>query len=471
MKLSRLIPKISMYDTTGLSRSVRRSLVMIIVGVVFGNVSFPITGGTALTGYIKALGASDFVYSILLATPFVSKFMQLVASYVLEKTQKRRELMIYVGLVSRLMWVPVALVPYFVPASEAMIRIWAILVLVLLLSCLGAFIDVSFNSVIADLIPMGIRGRYFATRQRMMMISGILSGFVISWILDTFTAGGSLVGYTIVFIIAGIFGATDVFCFIWVDFPAMKKPDPAEKKESMISMMGDVFANKQYMRIITLITIWTFAVNIAAPFYNVHMLGPMQMTYTEVNILSVILSNAGTFIFSGMWGGLMDRYGNKTVMRVFAVLVSLLPLLWIPTGPRIIFMVPIVQFLSGMLWPGVDLSVQNIYLNHAPVKNRTMYFAMYFCITQMIGVSLGYTVGGWLVDNVFLQLSQQWKLTVLGFEFNQYQLIFQLSGMLRMVVALLLLRTLPDGQDDVKPLAMLKDIMKHGLSQKNRINA
>jgi len=203
MKLEQLKSRFSMYDTTGLSRSVRRSLVMIIVGVVFGNVSFPITGGTALTGYIKALGASDFVYSVLLATPFVSKFMQLVASYVLEKTQKRRELMLYVGLVSRLMWIPVALVPYFVPANEAMVRIWAILVLVLLLSCLGAFIDVSFNSVIADLIPIGIRGRYFATRQRMMMISGILSGFVISWILDTFTVGGSLVGYTIVFIIAG----------------------------------------------------------------------------------------------------------------------------------------------------------------------------------------------------------------------------------------------------------------------------
>ena len=460
-----------MYDTTGLSRSVRRSLVLIIVGVVFGNVSFPITGGTALTGYIKALGASDFVYSILLATPFVSKFMQLVASYVLEKTQKRRQLMIYVGLISRLMWVPVALVPYFVPASEAMIRIWAILVLVLLLSCLGAFIDVSFNSLIADVVPMKIRGRYFAARQRMMMISGILSGFVISWILDTFTAGGSLVGYTIVFIIAGIFGALDIVCFIWVDFPAMKAPDPAEKKESMFAMMRDVFSNKQYMRIIVLITVWSFAVNIASPFYNVHMLGPMQMTYTEVNILSVILSNAGTFIFSGMWGGLMDRYGNKSVLRVFAVLVALLPLLWLPTGPRIIFMVPIVQFLSGVLWPGVDLSVQNIYLNHAPVKNRTMYFAMYFCITQMVGVSLGYTVGGWLLDNVLLPLSEQLHLTLLGFEINQYQFIFQLSGALRMLVALLLLRCLPDGDHDVKPGKMLRDIFKNGLTQKNRINA
>ena len=470
-KLNQLLPKLSLYDTTGLSRSVRRSLMMMIVGVVFGNVSFPITGGTALTGYIKALGASDFVYSLLMAAPFVSKFMQLVASYVLEKTQKRRQLMLYIGLFARLMWVPVALVPYFVPASEAMIRIWAILVLVLLLSCLSAFIDVSFNSVIADIVPIGIRGRDFAARQRCMMVSGILSGFVISWILDTFTAGGSLVGYTIVFIIAGIFGAIDVACFIWVDFPAMKKPDPAEKKESMFSMMGEVLHNKRYMRLIVLVTIWTFSVNVAAPFYNVHMIGPMQMTYTEVNILSVIISNAATLIFSGMWGGLMDRYGNKSVLRVFTVLAALLPLLWIPTGPRIIFMVPVVQFLSGMIWPGVDLSLQNLYLNHAPEKNRTMYFAMYFCITQMIGVSFGYTVGGWLVDNVFLGLSEQLKFTLFGFEFNQYQFIFQLSGLLRLAVSLLLLRFMPDSEGDAKPFAMLRDICRHGISGKRGLKA
>lgn len=88
-KISQLLSRFSLYDTTGLAKETRKNLRLVILGVVIGNVSFTITGGTALTGYIKALGASDFVYSVLLAMPYVAKFMQLVTSYILERTRKR----------------------------------------------------------------------------------------------------------------------------------------------------------------------------------------------------------------------------------------------------------------------------------------------------------------------------------------------------------------------------------------------
>ena len=68
-KISQFLSRFSLYDTTGLAKETRKNLRLVILGAVIGNVSFTITGGTALTGYIKALGASDFVYSVLLAMP------------------------------------------------------------------------------------------------------------------------------------------------------------------------------------------------------------------------------------------------------------------------------------------------------------------------------------------------------------------------------------------------------------------
>lgn len=464
--ISRLFSRFSLYDTTGLGHVVRKNLRLVILGVVIGNVSFTITGGTALTGYIKALGASDFMYSILLAMPFVSKFMQLITSYILEKTRKRRQLMLVFGLISRLMWIPVALVPYFIPASEATIRIFTILVLVLLLSCMGAFIDSSFNSLVADIVPMRIRGRYFSARQRMMMISGVISGIVISFLLDKFTVGGSLAGYTIVFIIAGIFGAGDIICFLWVSFPPMKEPEA--EPESMARMLREVFSNRSYMKLILLWTVWTFSVNISSPFFNVHMLGPMGMTYSEVNFLSVIISNVSTLLSIGLWGRLMDRYGNKAVARTFTLIAAFIPTMWLFTGPREIWMVPIIQFISGMVWPAIDLSTQNMYLYQAPEKNRSMYFAVYFCITQMVGVALGYSVGGWLLDNVFLPLSQELNWTFFGRQINQYQFIFQLSGMLRLVVTLALLRRLPETPEDRPALEMVRDVLSGGRKKRTK---
>ena len=86
--------RFKMYDTTGLSKTVRKNLMWVLICILFGNLSFSVTGGTALTGYVKALGASDFAYSLLLGAPYVAKVMQLVTSYVLEKTRARRVLLI-----------------------------------------------------------------------------------------------------------------------------------------------------------------------------------------------------------------------------------------------------------------------------------------------------------------------------------------------------------------------------------------
>ena len=87
--------------------------------------------------------------------PYIAKFMQLITSYIVERTRKRRELMLIFGLASRLSWILVALVPYFVPMQAQTVRIWSILILVLLLSCMGAFIDTSFTSLLCRCASAG----------------------------------------------------------------------------------------------------------------------------------------------------------------------------------------------------------------------------------------------------------------------------------------------------------------------------
>jgi len=453
------LKRFQLYDTTGLSKTVRKNLMWVLICILFGNVSFSITGGTALTGYVKALGASDFAYSLLLGAPYVAKFMQLITSYVLEKTRARRTLLIWFGIVGRMLWLPVGLVPYFIPTNQGMVQIWAILVLVMLLSCICAFNETAFNSLMADMVPVRISGRYFGARQCITMASGIAAGFIVSWLLDTLTAGGSLMGYTIIFAIAGIFGALDIACYFFVEFPPMAASDPAQKKDSLPVMLREVFSNKNYRRVIILLTVWSFCSSLSSPFYSVHMLGPMKMTYSEINLLSTIMFNVAMLLFSGVWGKCIDRYGNKPVMQLSTFLLAFVPMLWLFTGPRRIFMVPVAEFYSGIIWAAVNLSVQNTYLYQAPDKNRSMYFAVYFCISQMVGVSLSYAVGGWLVDNVYLPLSQSLDLTLLGFKMNQYHYIFATSGILRIFVSLGLLHLLPERENDVKLRHMLKAML------------
>lgn len=122
----------------------RKNLTLVLICILFGSVSTTVTTGSALTGYVKSLGASDFAYSLLVGAPYVAKFMQLVTSFILEKTRARRTILILFGLVGRLMWIPVALVPYFVPVGAGMLQIWVILTLVTLLSCICALMRPPF---------------------------------------------------------------------------------------------------------------------------------------------------------------------------------------------------------------------------------------------------------------------------------------------------------------------------------------
>ena len=62
----------------------------------------------------------------------------------------------------------------------------------------------------------------------------------------------------------------------------------------------------------------------------------MAMSYTEINFLATIVSNVATLLLASVWGGVMDRYGNKAFTRVFTLLAGLIPLLWLFTGYRVI---------------------------------------------------------------------------------------------------------------------------------------
>lgn len=445
----KLKQRFSMYDTAGLSAQVQKNLRLIILAVVFGNMSFVVTNnGTALTGYIKALGASDFVYSVIIALPLAANALQLVASYIMEKTKARRSMMLTYGFISRLMWLPVALVPFVVPMEMDVVRIWAVLVLITLSAGSGAFLSTAFNSMAADVVPLRIRGRYFGARYRLMMASGILAGLVFGWILDAYTQNGSMLGYGIVIAMAAIFGTLDIVCLVFVKTPPMVEDETGDAKEKapFSKMLQEVFANKRYMRLILFATVWQFCVNLASPFFNVFCLNEVAMSYSEINLCAAISYYAGALLTVTFWGKLLDRYGSKPVLRLCCCIATVLPLLWQLAAPREFWIIPFSQMLSGIIWPAIELALQNMYFAQSPDKNRSVFLAVYFCLTQLIGAALAYSVGGWLVDNVMVHLAQLTQFSLYGPP-SQYKLLFLFSAVLRLLCCCFLLPMVYGGED------------------------
>ena len=80
---------------------------------------------------------------------------------------------------------------------------------------------------------------------------------------------------------------------------------------------------------------------------------------------------------------------------------------------------------------------QNLFMGQASKENSTMYFAVYFIGTQLIGMALGSSVGGWLLDNPLRALENA-GFSLLGQPVSRYAMLFLISTLIRLTGVMLL---------------------------------
>lgn len=443
-------PSFRLYDTTGISTDVQQGLTLAIVGVTLSMVFSIITMGAAWTSFLRALGADSMTLGVLSAIPVAASTLQIFASYILERFRIRRTLLLVFGIAARIAWIVIGLIPVMIPESAGNARLALVMVLLGISAAAASFLNVSFYSLMGDLVPLRIRGRYFSARHAISLISGILTGLLVSLLMDRVTG---MIGYSIILVTAGIFGCLDICCFLFIKWPPMAKAEGP--RESFFTMLRAVFKDEAYMKIVVYFTLWLFAVCISAPFANVYFLEHLRMTFTEITIYNQILPNIATVLVIGWWGRKADQYGNQPVVQTVGLYCMLFALMFTFTGPRSFVIMPFAQIMGGLTWPASDLSQQNMYLAKAPVHNRSMYIAVFFASTQLIGTALSNFVGGVLMSGPLRSL-ERLKLSWFGFEMTRYHFLFLLGTVLR---AMCVLGFLPHlrGSDDTPASVMMRE--------------
>jgi MFS family permease len=426
MKRKRFNFNIAFFDETGLEAHTIKSLKLIIFGIAFGTVFFNITGGVAMTGYLESLGTSNFTFGLLYAIGPAAAPMQLVASYILERTRKRKMLFITFGIIQRMSWLPFGLVPLFVPMEPPALRIWTAAFFLVVSAVTNPFVNVSFFSLAADLIPMDIRGSYLAVRSRIATMFGVAGGLLTAWFLDSFT--GADYRYAFVFTLAAIMGTLDILCFTGVKFPPMAA---SEKREKFSGMIKQVVKNKRYMKFVIFMTCYWFSVSLSLPFYLRYQFEIIGFSNTFITFIVQIIPSICSIIMVKRWGRAIDAHGCRAVMRLSCGITSVTSFLWIilpgkNSAPAII-MVIAVYTISGCIYAGFDIGQTNIMMSYAPKENRSLYIAVFFMTTSLIGIGGGNAAGGWLLDNVFALLETE------GGRMTKYNYIFALTAILRFI--------------------------------------
>lgn len=407
-------------------KNLRQSLNYVILGVCFGIVFFNTTIGTPIAGLAKELGFGDLLYAVMLALPVLGGAIQLFASMVLEKTKKRKKIFLLSGFVHRIPWLFVAILPLII--SDRSLLFYIIVFFLIISSIGGAFLNVSFMSWMGDLVPLEIRGRFFSQRSMLATIVSFISGLVIGKFLDTVPG---VVGFSIVFSVATIFGIIDIACFFKVYDPPMK--EGFEFEENFREIFKKVITHPKFSRFLIFGIIWNFALNLAGPFFNLYMIKYLKMSFFDIALYAQLINNITIIFFVRIWGRIIDRFGNKPVLLISTSVVSFLPFLWCITNPNNwLFIVILIQILAGIFWPGIDLGYNNLALNLSPDENRSFYIAVLNLFVATIGNALAYILGGYIIENLSPLLNFYLK-NIFNISLVDYHYVFIFSAILRFI--------------------------------------
>ncbi len=423
----RVLFTLEMGEEVVFGATLKRSLELVAWAVAFGIIFFNITTGFPLAGLARELGFGELLYAVMLAMPVLGGTAQIVASLVLEKTRHRKAMFLWSGLLNRLPWLFIAFLPFLIPSRSLL---FVLLVSLLTLGSLGgAFLNVSFMSWVGDLVPLEIRGRFFGHRTMIATASSLISGLIVGKLLDAIPG---VSGFGWVFALASGAGIFELWFFWHTYDPPMTT---GGINGSPLFMLKQVLCCRPFVKFLFFIVFWNFSVNVASPFFNLYMLKHLHMDFFDIALYVQVISNIATVFFVRVWGKMTDRFGNKPITTLSTFVAVFLPVIWCLTTPRNwIMVIPVIQTLAGIFWPGIDLTTNNLLLKLSPVENRSLYVATFNLFLGVFGTALAYLTGGYLLEKVVPVL-----YTFCGWPEINYFFVFLLSSVLRLVACLFLL--------------------------------
>lgn len=397
------------------------------VSIVEGTLALALatlTTGSVLTGLALFLGATSIQIGVISGIPALGNFIQIISPIWVERLKSRR---LYVALAAGIhrTLLSLSVLTIFLPVG---IRVNAFLIILTISFISASLSTVAWGTWMSDMVPEGIRGRYFAKRNAIINFTFIIIAPFAGHILDKFPGS---TGFLILYAIGLLCAISNSSAFFWQYEPPYK---PEKQKTSNLWRTYLLaFKNRQFISIVLFYTFWTFARTIADPFYNVFMIQELKVPYFQIKIFETI-SFVVLIISSFFWGYISDKLGNKTVTRFCSAAFTLTPLLWILNTPNNYVLIPCIYVISGLLSAGMNLASFNLFLGSSPRKNKSVYLSLWSAITGLVGF-IGPIFGGWLI-----KLLTSYHLRVGDFRLGSLQLVFCLSALLTLLCSL----TLPD---------------------------
>ena len=394
-------------------------------------------GGMFLTGLALWLGANSLQIALIAAIPPLVTGFSFLSGYLVRRVGSRKKLVIWSAGIGRSVFA--VLVPFLLLRMK--VGLGFFFATVALSSLIMTIAGTIWQSWISDLVPEERRGRFFGLRNAIHSILGVTAAYGAGRGMDWLKAEGlEPVGYGLAFGLAALFGlvSTLVLC---------RQPEPGLEPRPALSLRRTFLGplkEPQFSKLMLFLAVWFVTGTLASPFYIVHLMRNLNFSFAAIGIYSMIGGAIG-MLFQLLWGRAIDRFGSRPVTVLNFALVGVMPLLWLFATPS--FRLPIWgdALMNGLVWSGASLGLWNLLLDLADdPSHRESYFAIYTVVT-----GLGAFVAS-MLSGVIAQALHNFRLTLFGLEFVNYDVLFLAAGLSRFACLPLLLRVHERGSRSVR---------------------
>lgn len=256
--------------------------------------------------------------------------------------------------------------------------------------CLGAgTVGVGWQDMIAKLIPVDRRGRFFGISNFIGNGTGILGALAVPFVLAKFTFP---TGFVIAFAIAGL------FIFISWLFISMSR-EPAVQNNKPVTSQADYFRSlpgilrkdRNFLMYLIAQIVFSFS-SMANGFLVVYAVKTWSMTDSTASGFTIALQ-VGTTLAYLIFGFLSDHKGHKLTLEIcFLISILSLVLAFLAPSP---FWFYIILFLRGATSAGTFISGISIVYEFTDADNRPTYIGLANTIPGIAG-GIAPLFGGWL---------------------------------------------------------------------------
>ncbi len=382
-------------------------------------------GETYLGPFGIFLQATTLQVGLLATLPqLFGAVMQWASAITMDRFTSRRRVIVAGALSQGLLWLPISLVPFLFGRGE--LAVWLLIGLVLLYHGTNGAIVPVWNSLIGDLVPSDIRGRFFGNRNRFCGMSTFIALLVGGGLLQIFAQRDQVAwGFLIIFLIALAARLNSVRWLARYADPGFRlSPEQVFTFRQFLQRSS----HSNFAKFVFFVGTINFGVAFSGPYFALYMLRDLRFSYLQFTLV-VAVAIISQFLTFRYWGGLTDRFGTKKILNICGWGVGVVPVLWLVSA-HLGYLIAI-QAYGGFVWAGFSLSAANFLFDAVTPAKRARCVA-YQGLINGVCVFIGSLCGGLVANRLPESFSVgHWTWSPV----SALPVIFLISGLVRFVSA------------------------------------